>query len=886
MNIFYRYLCLIFLIINNLFSQSINDKVSLIKFLTQNNFYQNDVTKINESEYKDIGSNFSFVSSIDVNRGGNVLAVGYEDGTIRLWDVNSGGIIKEWLGHNKSVKAIKFSSDEKILVSSTDNVIKVWSLINYSNTSTFSSSNINSISISYDKTRLAASSNNGNVLIYDLSKNKLLYSFSAHNGIVNSLDFSVDNNLLTTAGSDSVIKVWNCANWSQISKSIKFNGAINAVNFSFSGLNIVAGCNNNDLIVLNSITGDTVKILKGHNKLVNKAFYTLDDSKIISGDYNGNVFIWDTKKYEVIKKFKVEGFLSAIILDGSRTFFNCSEYILVFDVEKMVTLKSLSNHIQSVSSVAISPDGKIVATGSWDKTVKLWNLESGNLVATLCGHTDGILSLSFSPDGERLVSAGFDKTVKVWSVKTGLLLNNLLGHTDFIWKVNFSPDGSLVVSSDWSNTVKLWNTNTGELLKSIYNSGSSFAFTKDGRKIVVGGLDFLKIFDFNGNLLKDLSNLSFGNLSVTISMAGDRLALGCIDKSIRIIDLNTYSLLKTISTNDLNIISVQFSKDDGVIIGGGGKSIVFFDSYSGNLLQKLDMDYSAIGFALNANGKSIVVTRDKYIRYYNVEKLLTGKKISGYIFCNGLPLSGVNISITGSNNIDTYSNEKGFFSVNLAYEGKYKITPFKKGYTFDPKYYEIEKLISDEKKDFLASIDKILIEGKVYFYNNPLSDVIINLSQDGVIKETNKTDYLGKFSFSVDALRNYVIKPFKSGFSFQPSEKSFSSIVDNQNVEFLASNYSVMKVDEVSTNCDYLFTNYPNPFNPSTTILYNLPQNSKVSIKIYNIYGREITKLVDGIQEKGSYSIVWKPESISSGVYYAILLTNYHYKTIKLLYMK
>ena len=790
------------------------------------------------------------------------------------------------MGHNKSVKAIKFSSDEKILVSSTDNVIKVWNLINYSNISTFSSSNINSISISYDKTRLAASSNNGNVLIYDLSKNKLLYSFSAHNGIVNSLDFSVDNNLLTTAGSDSVIKVWNCANWSQISKSIKFNGAINSVNFSFSGLNIVAGCNNNDLIVLNSITGDTVKILKGHNKLVNKAFYTLDDSKIISGDYNGNVFIWDTKKYEVIKKFKVEGFLSAIILDGSRTFFNCSEYILVFDVEKMVTLKSLSNHIQSVSSVAISPDGKIVATGSWDKTVKLWNLESGNLVATLCGHTDGILSLSFSPDGERIASAGFDKTVKVWSVKTGLLLNNLLGHTDFIWKVNFSPDGSLVVSSDWSNTVKLWNTNTGELLKSIYNSGSSFAFTKDGRKIVVGGLDFLKIFDFNGNLLKDLSNLSFGNLSVTISIAGDRLALGCIDKSIRIIDLNTYSLLKTISTNDLNIISVQFSKDDGVIIGGGGKSIVFFDSYSGNLLQKLDMDYSAISFALNANGKSIVVTRDKYIRYYNVEKLLTGKKISGYIFCNGLPLSGVNISVTGSNNIDTYSNEKGFFSVNLAYEGKYRITPVKKGYSFDPKYYEIEKLISDEKKDFLASIDKILIEGKVYFYNNPLSDVIINLSQDGVIKVTNKTDYLGKFSFSVDALRNYVIKPFKSGFSFQPSEKSFSSIVDNQNVEFLASNYSVMKVDEVSTNCDYLFTNYPNPFNPSTTILYNLPQNSKVSIKIYNIYGREITKLVDGIQEKGSYSIVWKPESISSGVYYAILLTNYHYKTIKLLYMK
>ena len=886
MKIFYRYLCLIFLICNNLFSQSLNDKVSLIKFLTQNNFYQNDVTKINESEYKDIGSNFSFVSSIDVNRSGNVLAVGYEDGTIRLWDVNSGGIIKEWLGHNKSVKAIKFSSDEKILVSSTDNVIKVWNLINYSNISTFSSSNINSISISYDKTRLAASSNNGNVLIYDLSKNKLLYSFSAHNGIVNSLDFSVDNNLLTTAGSDSVIKVWNCANWSQISKSIKFNGAINSVNFSFSGLNIVAGCNNNDLIVLNSITGDTVKILKGHNKLVNKAFYTLDDSKIISGDYNGNVFIWDTKKYEVIKKFKVEGFLSAIVLDGSRTFFNCSEYILVFDVEKMVTLKSLSNHIQSVSSVAISPDGKIVATGSWDKTVKLWNLESGNLVATLCGHTDGILSLSFSPDGERLVSAGFDKTVKVWSVKTGLLLNNLLGHTDFIWKVNFSPDGSLVVSSDWSNTVKLWNTNTGELLKSIYNSGSSFAFTKDGRKIVVGGLDFLKLFDFNGNLLKDLSNLSFGNLSVTISIAGDRLALGCIDKSIRIIDLNTYSLLKTISTNDLNIISVQFSKDDGVIIGGGGKSIVFFDSYSGNLLQKLDMDYSAISFALNANGKSIVVTRDKYIRYYNVEKLLTGKKISGYIFCNGLPLSGVNISVTGSNNIDTYSNEKGFFSVNLAYEGKYRITPVKKGYSFDPKYYEIEKLISDEKKDFLASIDKILIEGKVYFYNNPLSDVIINLSQDGVIKVTNKTDYLGKFSFSVDALRNYVIKPFKSGFSFQPSEKSFSSIVDNQNVEFLASNYSVMKVDEVSTNCDYLFTNYPNPFNPSTTILYNLPENSKVSIKIYNIYGREITKLVDGIQEKGSYSIVWKPESISSGVYYAILLTNYHYKTIKLLYMK
>ncbi|MDW8030108.1 MAG: WD40 repeat domain-containing protein, partial [Armatimonadota bacterium] len=119
-------------------------------------------------------------------------------------------------------------------------------------------------------------------------------------------------------------------------------------------------------------------------------------------------------------------------------------------------IKTLTGHTDSVTSVSFSPDGQILASGSWDKTIKLWRVSDGSLIGTLTGHTNWVRSVSFSPDGQILASGSNDKTIKLWRVSDGSLIGTLTGHTFWVTSVSFSPDGQILASGSWDNTIKIW----------------------------------------------------------------------------------------------------------------------------------------------------------------------------------------------------------------------------------------------------------------------------------------------------------------------------------------------------------------------------------------------------------------------------------------------
>src|SRR6266516_3748247 len=147
--------------------------------------------------------------------------------------------------------------------------------------------------------------------------------------------------------------------------------------------------------------------------------------------------------------------------------------------------QTLEGHSDWVTSVVFSPDGSKVASGSGDRTVRIWNVATGQAEQTLEGHSGSVTSVVFSPDGSKVASGSGDRTVRIWNVATGQAEQTLKGHSGWIRSVVFSPDGSKVASGSDDRTVRIWNVATGQAEQTLEGHSdwvTSVVFSRDGSK--------------------------------------------------------------------------------------------------------------------------------------------------------------------------------------------------------------------------------------------------------------------------------------------------------------------------------------------------------------------------------------------------------------------
>jgi RNA polymerase sigma factor (sigma-70 family) len=254
-------------------------------------------------------------------------------------------------------------------------------------------------------------------------------------------------------------------------------------------------------------------------------------------------------------------------------------------------------HGERVASVAFSPDGKRLASASWDNTLGLWDVATGRRLRTFRGHNDFVTCVLFTPEGRKLVSAGFDN-IRVWDAETGKELRQF-PHSGGVWQVALSPDGKSVAAlgpTDVKRHIALWDIATGARAGELdfdgnFDGAMSLAFSPDGKQLLSGGDRVLRLFDVGTGKQRDLFGAGAQTRRLAFSPDGKTFAVGRHDATARIHDAATLKVLHELPGHKFLARCLVYSPDGKTLItADGGQTLRLWDVATGKLRRNITCD--------------------------------------------------------------------------------------------------------------------------------------------------------------------------------------------------------------------------------------------------------------------------------------------------------
>ena len=418
-----------------------------------------------------------------------------------------------------------------------------------------------------------------------------------HSGRVMSVSFSPDGKTLASSG--NTIVLWDVPAgkektvltghehphdvWSVMSVSFSPDGKT----LASSGVNVI-GTKDSTVRLWDVATGKQVSEFTGHKGAIfSTRFSPVSNNTLISGSEK-DLWLWDVAlgTYEKFKVFEV---------------------------------------VPYVFSTGFSPDGKTIASGHRDGTVRLWDVATRKHKATLTGHTHFVWAVAFSPDGKTIASGSWDETVRLWDIATGKHKATLTGHTHNVKGLAYSVDGSTIASSSW-NEVRLWDTTTGKHKATLKEHPArlySVAYSPDGSTIASGSADgTLHLWDVaTKNPKITLKGHTAPVRSISFDPSGAILASGGADNVVYLWDIGTGRKKKTLKGHTNSVTSVAFDPNGYILASASGSEVWLWDVETGQhkttLIGLRDTVHSV---RFSPDGKTIATGgADKSVRLWDVK---------------------------------------------------------------------------------------------------------------------------------------------------------------------------------------------------------------------------------------------------------------------------
>ncbi|MEI2579155.1 NACHT and WD40 repeat domain-containing protein [Scytonema sp. PRP1] len=528
---------------------------------------------------KTLQGHTSWVQSLAFSPDGQILASGSNDQTVRLWHIYTGQCLKILQGHTSRVIFVTFSPNGQTLVSACeDQTVRVWD-VDTGQCLGILTTHINwvlSIALSPDGQTLVTASDGTTVKFWDLASGECIRTLPNYSSYVWAVAFGPDGKTLATGSEDKTVKLWDVLTGECLQTLHEHNDRVWLVTFNPDGQTLVSASENQTMKLWDIHTGKCLRTLEGYSNWVLSVAFSPDGQVLASSSEDQTVRLWDVQTGKCLRTLQGHTNLvssvtfapqntdvpkvgkcitsyeetekqekSQILASGSD-----DTTVKLWDVSTSKCLKTLFGHSSWVHSVTFSPDGRILASGSRDQTVKLWDWHTGECLHTLEGHIHRVITIAFSAQGTILASGSDDNTVKLWDVSTGICLQTLQGHNDWVLSVVFSPCADILASASGDQTIKLWDVSTGQCLQTFQGHTyrvRTIVFSPDGKTLASGSDDqTVKLWDVStGASLKTFQGHYKAVRSVAFSPNAPMLVSSSEDETIKLWDIKTGECLKT-----------------------------------------------------------------------------------------------------------------------------------------------------------------------------------------------------------------------------------------------------------------------------------------------------------------------------------------------------